>query len=219
MSINGLNACVGGCATDLICATSRSLSSHLHRTLHAYHLMLQQSQMTFLVEHEQSDVSRERRWTPKPSMTQYVCFVLALTRSGQTVVKYNHYTQQESNLVVFLCYSYHTTGSVQFKVRENGRRSCKQSAFLVEICRICEHTAFWTLTLLRKYWIEMILFNADAIFASKISESEKPRPFIDCDVKRSSTDLAISTTLIHTNAIVGHPEFQHTSFLKLTFQH
>ena len=43
-------------------------------------------------------------------------------------------------------------------------------------------------------------------------------PSIDCDVKRSSTDLATSTSSIHNIAIVGHAESEHTSVLKLVFQ-
>ena len=47
---------------------------------------------------------------------------------------------------------------------------------------------------------------------------EKSRPSIDCDVTRSSTDLAVSTSLNHNIAIVGHLELEHTSVLKLVFQ-
>ena len=47
-------------------------------------------------------------------------------------------------------------------------------------------------------------------------KSGKSRPSIDCDVTRSSTDLTISIPLIHIIAIVGHPELEHTSVLKLS---
>ena len=65
----------------------------------------------------------------------------------------------------------------------------------------------------------MIFLNEDAIFASSISKSGKCCPSTDCDVKRSSTDLAISTSLIHDTATVGQPEQEHTSVLTLVFQH
>ena len=47
----------------------------------------------------------------------------------------------------------------------------------------------------------------------------KLRRSTDCDVTRSSTDLDTSTSLIHIIAIVGHPGLEHTSVLRLVFQH
>ena len=57
----------------------------------------------------------------------------------------------------------------------------------------------------------MSLFTADAIFTSSISEPGNSRPSMDCDVIRSSTDLATSTSLIHNIATVRQPEQEHTS--------
>ena len=42
---------------------------------------------------------------------------------------------------------------------------------------------------------------------------------IDCDVKRSTTEVAISTSLIHDIVSVGQGVCAHTSVLKLTLQH
>ena len=65
----------------------------------------------------------------------------------------------------------------------------------------------------------MILFKAGVIFASSISKSGNSGPSIYCDVTRSSIDLATSTSLIHNIVIVGQPEQERTSVLKLVFQH
>ena len=76
-----------------------------------------------------------------------------------------------------------------------------------------------TQIVLQKNWLDKILFNADAIFASSIKKSGKSRPSVDCDVIWSSNYLATSTTLISNIGIVRHNEFGHTSVLKLTLKH
>ena len=65
----------------------------------------------------------------------------------------------------------------------------------------------------------MLRFNADAIFTSSISKSGKSRPSIDHDGISSSTALATSTSFVHNIAIARQPESDHTSVLKLVFQH
>ena len=64
----------------------------------------------------------------------------------------------------------------------------------------------------------MILFSAEAIFASSSSKSASIRiPPTEHEDFRSSTESAISTSLIHCKASVGNCEL-HTSVLNLIFQ-
>ena len=77
-------------------------------------------------------------------------------------------------------------------------------------------------------FLRSLLFNSEVwigdnfrlcrLFASSISVSGKSQLSSDCDVIRSSTDLATSTSLTHNSAIVRHPEWEHTSVFKLVFQ-
>ena len=71
---------------------------------------------------------------------------------------------------------------------------------------------------LLKQGFVMILFKADAIFASSISKLGNLCSKIDCDVLRSSTDSTISTSLIHCIASLGNCEQVRTSVLNLIFQ-
>ena len=59
------------------------------------------------------------------------------------------------------------------------------------------------LTLVLKNGFKMILSRADAIFASSIAKFGNLYPRMDCDVIRSSTGLAISTSLIHNSVSAG----------------
>ena len=64
----------------------------------------------------------------------------------------------------------------------------------------------------------MILFSAEAIFASSNSKSGPGVPLMERDDLRSSTDSTISTSLTHSTASVGNCEQAHTSVLNLIFQ-
>ena len=65
----------------------------------------------------------------------------------------------------------------------------------------------------------MILFKAEAIFASSISKFGKSFPAIDRADFNSSTESFISTSLIHNIASDGKSEQVVTWFLNLIFQH
>ena len=58
----------------------------------------------------------------------------------------------------------------------------------------------------------MILFSAEAIFASSTSKSGPRVPL------KEREDLRSSTSLIHSIAFVGNCEQVHTSVLNLVFQ-
>ena len=64
----------------------------------------------------------------------------------------------------------------------------------------------------------MILFSAEAIFASSTSKSGVRIPLRDDEDFRSSTESTMSTSLIHSIACVENCEQIHTSVLKLIFQ-
>ena len=64
----------------------------------------------------------------------------------------------------------------------------------------------------------MILFIAEAIFASSHSKSGLGVPVIEREDLRSSTDSTISTSLTHSIASVRNCEQVHTSVLHLIFQ-
>ena len=55
--------------------------------------------------------------------------------------------------------------------------------------------------------------------SSHQAKSRNTSPSIDCDVIRSSTDLATSTSVIHNIATVEQPEQERTSVLQLVCQH
>ena len=65
----------------------------------------------------------------------------------------------------------------------------------------------------------MILFKAEAIFASYISKFGKFFPAIDRDDFNSSTESTISTSLIHNIASEEKSEKELTWCLNLVFQH
>ena len=64
----------------------------------------------------------------------------------------------------------------------------------------------------------MILFSAEAIFASSTSKSGIRIPLTENEDLKSSTESTISTSLIHSIASVGNCELVHTSILNLIFQ-
>ena len=64
----------------------------------------------------------------------------------------------------------------------------------------------------------MVLFSAEAIFASSTSKSGIRVPHADNEDFKSSTESTISTSLIHSIASVGNCEQVHTSVLNLIFQ-
>ena len=65
----------------------------------------------------------------------------------------------------------------------------------------------------------MILFKAEALFASSISKFGKFFPAIDRENFTSSNESTISTSLIHNIASDGKSEQVVTWFLNLVFQH
>ena len=66
----------------------------------------------------------------------------------------------------------------------------------------------------------MILFRADAILGpSNSKEGKGVIPCFEHEDFGSSTELTISTSLIHSVASVGKFEQEHTSVLNLIFQH
>ena len=65
----------------------------------------------------------------------------------------------------------------------------------------------------------MILFKAEAIFASNMSKFGKFLPATDRDDFNSSIESTISTSLIHNKASEGNSEQTVTWFLNLIFQH
>ena len=64
----------------------------------------------------------------------------------------------------------------------------------------------------------MILFSAEAIFASSTSKSGIRIPITEHEDLGSSTESTNSTSLIHSIASVGNCEQVHTSVLNLIFQ-
>ena len=64
----------------------------------------------------------------------------------------------------------------------------------------------------------MILFSAEAIFASSTSKFGIEIPRVDDEDLNSSTESTNSTSLIHCIASVGNCEQVHTSVLNLIFQ-
>ena len=77
-----------------------------------------------------------------------------------------------------------------------------QFAFLEEICRIFERSA-----------LGEALIRDDPLQCIRYLRHLRMKHF--CDVIRSSIALAISTSLIHNIAIVGHPELEHFSIGRL----
>ena len=65
----------------------------------------------------------------------------------------------------------------------------------------------------------MILFRAEAIFASNTSKFGIEIPRIDDEDCNSSTESTISNSLIQSTASVGNCEQVHTSVLNFIFQH
>ena len=64
----------------------------------------------------------------------------------------------------------------------------------------------------------MILFSAEAIFASSTSKFGIEIPRIDDEDLKSSTESTSSTSLIHCIASVGNCEQAHTSVLNLILE-
>ena len=85
--------------------------------------------------------------------------------------------------------------------------------------------SFWAscssrLTFFLKWEFWLILFNAEAIFASSISKFEKSEPLIDRDdFKKLSTVSTISTTSIHNIVSEGESEQALTWVFNVFFQH
>ena len=63
-----------------------------------------------------------------------------------------------------------------------------------------------------EFW--MFFLNVEAIFTSSISKFGSEYPKIDCDVFRSFTEVALSTSVFQRRASVVQPELEHTSVLK-----
>ena len=64
----------------------------------------------------------------------------------------------------------------------------------------------------------MILFSAEAIFASSASKSGIRIPLTEHEDFKSSTESTNSTSLIHSIVSVGNCDQVHTSDLNLIFQ-
>ena len=84
--------------------------------------------------------------------------------------------------------------------------------FLLVLYVLPDWPFFWD----RVLW--MILFNAEAIFASSTSKSGIRIPLTEHEDFRSSTQSTKFTSLIHSIASVGNCEEVHTSVLNLIFQ-
>ena len=64
----------------------------------------------------------------------------------------------------------------------------------------------------------MILFSAEAIFASSNTKSGPGVPLMEREDLRSSTDSIITTSLTHSTASVKNCEQVHTSIFNFIFQ-